>query len=269
MDFIKKLEKKWKEGKFVCIGLDSALEKLPKSIKGESRIFEFNKKIIDKTHDLVCCYKPNSAFYEAEGLSGIEQLKKTTDYISKKYPDIPIILDAKRGDIGNTNAGYVKFVFDYLKADAVTVNPYLGQDAMQPFLDRKDKGIVILCKNSNKGSDEFQNIDSFYLKVAKNVASSWNRNKNCALVVGATYPSELSKIRKIIKDMPVLIPGIGAQGGDLESTVKNGLDSRKEGIIISSSRGIIFASSGSDFAEAARQETEKLTEEINRIRSEI
>lgn len=262
MDFIKKLQKKWKEGKFVCVGLDSEESKIPDFLKGEDRIFEFNKEIIDATHDLAACYKPNSAFYEAEGASGIKQLKKTFGYINKKYPDIPTILDAKRADIGNTNEGYVKFAFDYLDADAITVHPYLGEEALRPFLNKKDRGIIVLCKTSNEGSGEFQNLNNLYLKVAENVSKKWNKNGNCCLVVGATYPSELRKVRKIVGDMPILIPGIGAQGGDLENTLKNGLDKKKQGIIISSSRGIIFKSDGRDFGKAARQEVEKLNGQI-------
>lgn len=264
MDFIKKLRNKWKEGKFVCVGLDSEYEKIPPHIKGKDKIFEFNKAIIDSTHDLVLAYKPNSAFYEALGTVGIEQLKKTFDYLTKKYADIPIILDVKRADIGNTNEGYVKFAFEYLKADAITVHPYLGEDALGPFLNRKDKGIIVLCKTSNEGSSEFQNYKDLYLKVAENVATKWNKNGNCALVVGATYPEELKKVRKEIADMPILIPGIGAQGGDLKNTIKNGLNSKKEGVIISSSRGIIYASSGEDFAQKAREEVEKLNDEIHK-----
>lgn len=266
MEFIEKLKKKWDEGKFVCIGLDPVLDKLPVTTKGN--FFNFNKAIIDETHDLVLCYKPNSAFYEAKGAEGIEELRQTCEYISQKYSDIPIILDAKRGDIGSTNEGYVKFVFDYLKADAVTLNPYLGKEALQPFLDKKEKGMIILCKTSNPGSYEFQDVETngmlFYQVVAQKVISEWNENGNICFVVGGTYPEEFKIVRKIVGDAPILIPGIGAQGGDLEKTVKNGKDSNNRGMIISSSRGIIFASGGDDFAAMARAETQKLSDAIKK-----
>lgn len=271
--FIDKLKKKWAEGKFVCIGLDSDFAKLPASVKTESveeSIFNFNKEVIDQTHDLILCYKPQSAFYEAYGVDGLKALEKTVKYIHQTYPDIPVILDAKRADIASTNQGYIKAYFDNLGFDAITVNPYLGKEAMQPFLDRKDKGIIVLVKTSNPGAGEFQNLElkdgkALYQKIAENVAKEWNYNNNCGVVVGATYPEELSVVRKIIGDMPILVPGIGAQGGDLEATLRNGLDSNKQGLIISSSRGIIFASSNEDFAQKAREETEKLHNQIKDI----
>lgn len=224
-NFLDKLKAKWDEGKFVCVGLD----------QGE---FEFDKKIIDQTFDLVCCYKPNAAFYlEAE-------LQKTISYLKNTHPEIPIILDAKRGDVENTNKAYVKAIFDDLGVDAVTVSPYLGGAALQPFFDRIDKEIIILIKTSNPGAGEFQDLQveekPLYQIVAEHVVT-WNTNNNLAVVVGATYPEELKKVREIIGDMPILIPGIGAQNGDLENTLKNGLNSNKQGLIISSSRGIIFA----------------------------
>ncbi len=233
-----------KNNSLLCVGLD----------QGE---FEFNQKIIDQTHDLVCAYKPNFAFYEALGIRGWENLQKTVSYIQEKHPEIVTIADAKRADIGNTNNGYVKAIFDELKFDAITINPYFGQEAVQPFLDRKDKGIIILCKTSNPGSGEFQ--DLVWEKVAKNVASEWNKNKNCLLVVGATYPEELKKVREIVGEMTLLVPGIGAQGGDVEKTVKAGLNSAKAGMIINSSRGIIFA-------ENPGLEAQKLRDEINKYR---
>ncbi len=219
--------------------------------------FSFNKKIIDETFDLVCAYKPNSAFYEARGAAGIMDLKKTFSYIRQKYPHIVTILDAKRADIGHTNKGYVTYIFDYLGADAVTLHPYLGREALEPFLDRKEKGSIILCRTSNPGAGEFQ--DDLYQKVATHVAKYWNANKNCALVVGATYPEELRIVRRIVKNMPLLIPGIGAQGGDLEKTVKAGVDSRGFGAIINASRSIIFAKN-------PREEAQKLKDQINAFR---
>lgn len=267
MDFLKKLRVGWKDKRFVCIGLDPVSDKLPKHLKGD--FFKFNKAIIDATSDLVFAYKPNSAFYEALGSLGIEWLKKTCDYINKKYPEIPIILDAKRADIGSTNDGYAKFVFDYLGADAITVHPYLGRESLAPFLERRDRGILVLARTSNPGAGEFQDLSlngrPLYMHVANTVAKKWNTNRNCGLVVGATYPKELSDIRKVVGDMPILIPGIGRQGGDLKKTLEAGLDNNKQGIIISSSRAIIFASKGSDFAKAAREETEKLDNEIKKL----
>lgn len=228
--FLEKLQKKWDGGKFVCIGLDQSN-------------FDSNKSIIDQTFDLVSCYKPNSAFYEVSGVSGLESLKQTIDYIHQKDPGMPVILDAKRGDIGNTNEEYAKAAFDNLEADALTVHPYLGKESLQPFLNRADRGIIVLVKTSNPGAGEFQDLETngkpLYQIVAEHV-KSWNTNGNCGVVVGATYPEELKIVREIVGDMPILIPGIGAQGGDIAS-LKGGLDSKGAGIIVSSSRGIIFA----------------------------
>lgn len=241
MDFLKKLKTKWDQGKFVCVGLD----------KGD---FEFNKAIIDTTADLVCAYKPNAAFYQEA------DLQKTVNYIKKSHSDIPIILDAKRGDTDNTNEAYVKEIFDNLGVDAVTVHPYLGKESLQPFFDRRDKGIIVLVRTSNPGAGEFQDLiiddKPLYQVVAAHVVS-WNTNDNLAVVASATYPKELQEIRKIVGDMPILIPGIGAQGGDLKATIENGLDSNNQGLIINSSRGIIFA-------DNPRQATLKLHEAIRR-----
>lgn len=238
--FISKLTAKWNEDKFVCVGLDPDTSKIP---AGKS-IFDFNKEIIDATFDLVCAYKPNPAFYEAAGMNSLQDLKKTVEYIKERTPDIPIILDAKRGDIGNTNEAYAKAIFDDLGIDAVTVSPYLGKQSLEPFLKRVDKGIIVLVKTSNPGAGEFQDLivegKPLYQIVTEHV-SNWNTNNNCAMVVGATYPEELKKVREAAGDMPILVPGIGTQGGNLEATIKNGLNSQKQGLIISSSRGIIFA----------------------------
>lgn len=260
-----------KADSLVCVGLDSDIEKIPSFLKEKKYpLFEFNKAIIDGTADLVCAYKPNSAFYEAEGASGIEQLKMTCDYLRSKYPDTIIILDAKRADIGSTNEGYIKFIFDYLGVDAVTLHPYLGKEAVQPFLDKRDKGCIVLCRTSNPGAGEFQDLDTggekLYKVIAKKVVEEWNENDNCLLVVGATYPEELREVRKIAGDMTFLVPGVGAQGGDIEKTVKAGLNSKGSGLIISSSRGIIFASTSRDFAQKARTAAEALKDEINKYR---
>ncbi|MBI2039823.1 orotidine-5'-phosphate decarboxylase [Candidatus Microgenomates bacterium] len=228
--FLDKLTLKWKDGKFVCVGLDSADLKL-------------NKSVIDQTFDLVCAYKPNSAFYEAAGAKGWESLKQTINYVHQKDSSIPVILDAKRGDIGNTNEEYTKAAFDGLGVDAVTVHPYLGKESLEPFLKRSDRGVLVLVKTSNPGAGEFQDLKiegkPLYQVVAEHV-KSWNTNNNVGVVVGATYPEELKKAREIVGDMPILIPGIGAQGGEV-NMLKNGLDSNRAGIIVSSSRAIILA----------------------------
>jgi orotidine-5'-phosphate decarboxylase len=273
MDFKTKLAASVRQNNsLLCIGLDSDLAKLPLHLQSsEQAQLEFNTAIIDATADLVCAYKPNSAFYEAAGARGLEQLQRTCQYLRGNHPNIPIILDAKRADIGNTNNGYVKFAFEYLHADAITVHPYLGGEALQPFLDCKDKGIIIMCRNSNPGAGEFQDLtvdgEPLYRRVATSVHKRWNQNANCLLVVGATRPVELAEIRQLVGDnMWFLVPGIGAQGGDIEATLQAGLTKARDGLIINSARSIIFASSGEDFADAARTETQTLRDTINSYR---
>lgn len=274
--FLSLLEQQWQRGNFVCVGLDPEYDRLPAIVKeGRSRAEAFSvflRAIIDATHDQVCAYKPNSAFYEALGGIGMVVLEQIIAYCKTTYPEIPIILDAKRADIGNTNLGYVAAAFDLMHVDAITVHPYLGKEALAPLLERADKGIIVLAKTSNPGSGELQNLlvgesqEPLYLVVARNVAQQWNTHGNCVLVVGATYPEELKRIREAVGDLPILIPGIGAQGGDVEATVKAGKDSHGAGMIINSSRGIIYASTGPDFALAARKATEALRAEINTYR---
>lgn len=272
MNIIEKLNNRIeKANSLVCVGLDSVIEKIPAHLQSEKYPqFAFNKAIIDTTAEYVCAYKPNSAFYEARGEQGMVELKMTYEYIQKTYPDIVTILDAKRADIGSTNEGYVKYIFDYLGSDAVTLHPYLGKEALSPFLKRTDKASIILCKTSNPGSGEFQDIlvqgKPLYQHVAAQVAEKWNENNNCMLVVGATYPEEMKQVRALAPHLTFLVPGIGAQGGDVEKTVQAGLDSDKRGMMINSSRGIIFASSGVDFAEKAGSEAKKLRDEINKYR---
>ncbi len=230
-------------------------------------VLEFNKAIIEATSDLVCAYKPNLAFYEALGNEGLDALKGTIKYI----PDnIPVIGDAKRGDIGNTAKAYARAIFDNFGFDAVTVSPYLGFDSIKPFIEYRDKGIFILCRTSNAGAVDFQSLRSemensyrplFEIVALK--ASQWNTYGNIGLVVGATYPEELKLIRNSHPDMPLLIPGVGAQGGDLASTVRYGIDARGEKAIINSSRQIIYASREKDFAQAARRAASSLREQIN------
>lgn len=278
---MKLLQAKWAEGKFVGVGLDTELGKLPDSITRthlrSEAVFEFNKAIVAATADKVCAFKPNIAFYETQGEEGIASLIRTCVMIREIAPDVPIILDAKRADIGNTCEAYVKACYDVDGADAATVNPYLGEEALRPFLDRADKGVIVLCRTSNKGAGEFQDLPvvysrirgtdkpltmPLYLYVAQQVAKKWNVSGNCCLVVGATAPKELGDVRRLVGDIPLLIPGIGAQGGDLEETVMFGADSKGRGMIINSSRGVIYASKEADFAQAARREVEKLHNQI-------
>lgn len=266
-NFIALLETKWEEGKFLCVGLDPDLDKMPLSNEGPGkRITGFNKTIIDATHDTVCAFKPNTAFYEALGVEGWRALEETCAYIKASAPDVPIILDAKRGDIGNTNAAYAKMAFDVCKADAVTVHPYQGGEALAPFFERKEKGVLWLVRTSNPGAGEFQDLkadgEEFYKTVAR-AAVAWNMHGNSGVVVGTTFPKELVEVRALIGDIPILMPGTGAQGGDLPASVKAGLNSRKRGIIISVSRAILYASRDADFADAARKKAQELSGEIS------
>lgn len=245
----------------VCVGLDSDIKKIPeKFLKMEFPQFEFNKWIIEETNEFVSAYKPNSAFYEARGDQGMKELKMTMDYLKEKYPDIFTILDAKRADIGNTNHGYVTSIFDWFGFDAVTVNPYLGREAIQPFLDRKDKVTIVLCRTSNIGAKEFQDLKfsdkHLWEIVAETVSTEWNENDNCMLVMGATYPEEMKKVRQKNDKITFLVPGVGAQGGDIGEVVKNGINKEKQGLIINSGRAIIFS-------DNPKEEARKLKEEIN------
>ncbi|MDB5237869.1 MAG: Orotidine 5-phosphate decarboxylase [Candidatus Kaiserbacteria bacterium] len=255
------LEAQWDKQKFLCIGLDPSLEKIPRSIQRPSTretITAFNRALIDATKDVAGAYKVNAAFYEAHGDEGWAALRETVEYVHEQALDLPVILDAKRADIGSSNEGYVMGSFKHMRSDAITVQPYLGSEALEPFLSQANKGIIVLCRTSNEGSGELQDLivdgEPLFIRVARLVSDKWNTNKNCALVVGATYPDELRRVRAVVGDMPILIPGVGAQGGDLEKTVLAGKDARGRGFIISSSRAIIYASSGPDFAEAARAE---------------
>lgn len=317
-EFVNKLCKQWDAGKFVCVGLDTEAERLPKLQPPDaeqtaislSHVTNFNMGIINATQDLTCAYKPNVAFYEAMSSLGTRALLHTVEYLRYNAPQAPIILDAKRGDIGATNQAYAKTAFDVIGADALTINPYLGAEANKPFLERTDKGLIVLCRTSNKGAGEFQDLlvrvtmdeldillngyrdlrhellmqwgewqvtthdgqpvyfIPLYQIVAMRVAHHWNKHGNCALVVGATYPSELRLVRHLVGDLPILVPGIGKQGGDLRAVIRNGLDSRQQGLIINSSSGIIYASNGPDFADTARRETLKLHGTITDLRNE-
>lgn len=242
----------------LCIGLDPDPELMP-----GVDVLEFNKAIIDATRDLVCAYKPNLAFYEALGTTGLAILEKTVRYIPG---DIPVIGDAKRGDIGNTARAYARALFSVLGFDAATVNPYLGFDSVEPFISYQDKGVFVLCRTSNKGAVDFQDLETdsrpLYEAVAQK-AREWNTHGNVGLVVGATYPEELKRVRSICPEMYLLIPGIGAQGGDLGSAVSYGVDARGERAIINVSRQVLYASREEDFARAARSVAEKLRKQIN------
>jgi len=250
-----------KNKSWLCIGLDPDPELMP-----AVNVLQFNKAVIEATSDLVCAYKPNLAFYEALGTEGLAILEKTIKYIPG---DIPVIGDAKRGDIGNTAKAYAKALFSVLRLDAATVNPYLGYDSVEPFINYQDKGVFILCRTSNKGATDFQNLQingrPLYEVVAQK-AREWNIHGNIGLVVGSTYPEELRRVRSICPEMPLLIPGIGAQGGDLASAVGYGVDARGEKAIINVSRQILYASKEKDFARAARNVAERIRNQINDYR---
>ena len=260
MNFQDKLDKAIsKNNSLLCVGLDPDFTKLK---KGQGQ-FEFNKTINDQTAGLVCAFKPQIAFYAAAGLEGLDDLKKTIRYIHENYQNVPVILDAKRGDVGHTSEMYIKEVFDVYGADAVTVNPYCGFDSIEPFFKRSDKGIVVLCRTSNPSAVDFQSLivdgEALYIKIAEKVASWDKKYKNLLMVVGSTYPNEMKKIRQIAPQMTFLVPGVGSQSGDLENTLKNGLRKDGRGLIISSSRDIIYA-------QDPKLAAQKLKDEINKYR---
>ena len=251
----------------VCVGLDPEPSRLP--VKD---VFEFNRAIIDATADLVCCYKPNLAFYEALGLPGLRALESTIQYIREEAPQVQIIGDAKRGDFGPSAAAYAKAMFQVWGFNAVTVNPWGGEDTVQPFLEDPSRGVFLWCRGSHPGAADLQDLrvesPSGKLPVYEHLARAsrdWNRRGNLCLVVGATVPEQLAKVRLICPEAPLLIPGVGAQGGDLQSAVRSGVDNRGRRAIISSSRGIIYASAGSDFAQAARRATAAMRDTINQV----
>ena len=263
-----------KNNSLLCVGLDPSPERLPKAVANDPQpIFAFNKAIIDATADVVCAYKPQAAYYHACGAE--DQLARTIDYIQSEYPDIPVILDSKRGDIGSTASQYAIEAFERYGADAVTVNPYMGIDTIEPFTRYSDKGVIVLCRTSNPGAGAIQNLlvqteqdktERFYEVIARKCQQDWNANNNILLVVGATNPEELKRIREITGDMTFLVPGLGAQGGDVKATLQNGLNQHGKGMIVNSSRGIIYASNGSDFAAAARKTATDLRDNVNQYR---
>lgn len=295
-NFMDLLDHRWRNGYMACVGLDPDVNRIPLSVHHratvEDAVFNFNRAIVEETAPYVCAFKPQFAFYEMLGKFGTAALIRTIEFIHEQFPEIPVILDHKYNDIGNTSRAYANAAFCEYGADACTVSPYLGQESLAPFLEYADKGIIILCRTSNPGAGEFQDLKiqytiaelatllygSFgrriedltgyplsmplYQYVAYRVTRHWNMNGNCSMVVGATAPDELAEVRAIAPDMPLLVPGIGAQGGDLEKTVRAGLDSMGAGMIINSSSGIIFASDGPYYAQAAGAEAKRLHEDI-------
>jgi orotidine-5'-phosphate decarboxylase len=255
----------------LCVGLDPDLARFPETLRGGVKDIEtFCKQIIDATGDLVCAFKPQIAYFAACGAE--TQLENICAYIRDKFPDVVLILDAKRGDIGETAKLYAREAFIRYGADAVTVNPFLGTDSLEPFLANRDKGTIILCRTSNAGSSEFQSLqvdgEPLYLRIARTAADEWRKIGDCALVVGATYPTELAQVRAIVSDMPILVPGIGAQGGDVTTVVRAGRDENNRGLIINSSRAILYADSTKTFADSARKIALETRNTINSARFE-
>jgi orotidine-5'-phosphate decarboxylase len=260
-----------KNDSLLCVGLDPEIGRLPQPIAAApAPLFEFNRAVIDATADLVCAYKPQFAHYAARGAEA--ELARTIEYIHARYPELPVILDAKRGDIGSSAERYAAEAFERYRADAVTVSPYLGSDALEPFLAHADKGVIVLCRTSNPGATDLQDLEvggaKLYQVVAQLAAQRWNSRGNCLLVVGATYPRELAEVRRIVGDMTLLVPGVGAQGGDVAEVVRNGQRADGAGLIVSASRSILYAGAdGGDFAPRVRAAAQALRAEINSSRS--
>ena len=256
----------------LCVGLDPDIARFPGVLQGRSdAVFEFCRAIIDATASYACAFKPQIAYFAA--LAAEDQLQAICDYLNQHYPDIPIVLDAKRGDIGATAEQYAREAFERYKADAVTVNPYMGFDSIEPYLQWNEKGVIVLCRTSNPGGSDLQSLlvdgQPLYQHVARLVAQQWNRNGQCALVVGATFPQEIAEVRKIVGEMPLLVPGIGAQGGDIEATVLAGQTRDGTGMMINSSRAILYAKQvdGEGFADAAARVARETRDAINAYRN--
>lgn len=274
MTFIDNLSAAWTaNNSLLCVGLDPDIARFPAHLqKQPDAIFAFCKAIIDATADTACAFKPQIAYFAA--LRAEDQLEAICDYLRKRYPHIPIVLDAKRGDIGATAEQYAREAYERYGAHAVTVNPYMGFDSVAPYLEWKDRGVIILCRTSNPGGSDLQFLMAdgkpIYQHVAQLVADKWNTNGQCGLVVGATFPEELAQVRKIVGDMPLLVPGIGAQGGDVQATVNAGKTAGGTGMMINSSRAILYAKAdekaGEDFAQAARRVALETRDAINRFR---
>lgn len=257
-----------KKNSFLCIGLDVDLDKVPKHLLEEDDpIFAFNKEIIDATHPYCVAYKPNIAFYEAYGLKGWQSLEKTISYINEQHPEIFTIADAKRGDIGNTSSRYAKAFLENLGFDSITVAPYMGKDSVEPFLANENKHVILLALTSNQGAYDFQTLkvggEELYKQIIK-VSKTWNNSEHLMYVVGATQAEYLAEIRKIIPDSFLLVPGVGAQGGSLQEVCKYGMN-KQVGLLVNSSRGIIYASDREDFAEAAAKKARELQQEMEAI----
>lgn len=273
--FVDALKARWSSAdSLVCVGLDPEPAKFPAKFANDpDAIFAFCRDIADATAEYACAFKPQFAHFAAHGAE--DALQRLVAHLHAAHPGIPVILDAKRGDIGSTALQYAVEAFDRHGADAVTANPYLGRDAVQPFLDRTDKGVVILCRTSNPGAADLQDLRvaaadgtsrPLYVHVAETVARDWNAHRNCALVVGATWPAQLGEVRAIVGDMPLLVPGIGAQGGDVEAVVRHGATADGTGLLVSASRSILYASGGDDYARAAADAARTLRDAINRHR---
>lgn len=270
MDFVAALKQRWTGANtLVCVGLDPEPAKFPVHLRDDpDAVFRFCRDIVDATAEFACAFKPQVAHFAA--LEAEVTLQRLVKHIHDAHPGVPVILDAKRGDIGSTAQHYAAEAFDRYGADAVTLNPYLGRDSVQPFLDRAGKGCVLLCRTSNPGAKDFQDLDCggrpLYQRVAETVARDWNAGGQCLLVVGATWPRELAQVREIVGEMPFLVPGIGAQGGDVEAVVKAGRTRDGGGLVISSSRAILYAANDEGFAVAAGEAARELRDEINRYR---
>lgn len=273
--FAEKVRDSWQAvNSLVCVGLDPLMDRLPEVVRGERHpVYAFNVAVIEATAPYACAYKPQFAHYAAAGR--LEELLLTMDYLRREHADKLVILDGKRGDIGSTAAKYAEEAFVVYGADAVTVNPYLGGDTLAPFLEDPERGIFVLCKTSNPGSADFQDLElsgsgrPLYAEVARRAQREWNGAGNVGLVTGATYPGQLARVREEAPDLPLLVPGIGAQGGDLEATLRMGLRGDGGGLLINSSRGILYASGGTDFAEAAAEEACRLRDACREVQAEI
>ena len=269
MNFIEQLTAAWRGNhSLLCVGLDPDVSRFPADLLAQpDAIYQFCKAMIDATADLACSFKPQIAYFAA--LRAEDQLEAICRYIKSTYPHIPVILDAKRGDIGATAGQYAREAFERYAADAVTVNPYMGFDSVAPYLEWKDKGVIVLCRTSNAGGSDLQFLDvngkPLYQHVAQLVADRWNTSGQCALVVGATFPNELAQVRQIVGDMPLLVPGIGAQGGDIAATVKAGKTANGTGMMINSSRAILYATTQQDetYVDAARRVAQETRDAIN------
>lgn len=267
MHFMTALGAAWQQrNSLLCVGLDPDPAKFPAHLQGRpDAILAFCSAIVDATADLVCCFKPQIAYFAAHRAE--DQLEALIEHIHARHPGTPVVLDAKRGDIGSTAEQYAVEAFERYKADAITVNPYMGRDSVDPYLAYSDKGVILLCRTSNPGGSDLQFLDvggvKLYEHVARLVAQDWNASGNCGLVVGATFPAEIARVRELTGDMPLLVPGIGAQGGDVAATLAAGRTAAGTGLMINSSRAILYAGKGEDFADAARQAAIDTRDAIN------